>query len=93
MLGEPKALRVILAQGAFVNTFNDDMKTPLFFAVNANNAEAAALLLKNNADIQAKNKEGLTAFDLIADIEEWLKKDCFDDEIKALLKSKPFENC
>ena len=88
MLGEPKALRVILAQGAYVNSFNDDMKTPLFFAVNSNNAEAAALLIKNNADLQAKNRDGQTAFDLIPDIEEWLKKDCFDDDVKALLKSK-----
>ena len=88
MLGEPRALKVILSQGGQVNALNEAMQTPLFFAVASNNPLSAALLIKHNADLMAKDRNGLTAFDSIKDIEEWVKNRGFNEETREILKSR-----
>ncbi len=83
--GEPMAIRILLSFGAFVNIVNDEMKSPLFNAVISNNPLAAASLIEYNADYKIRNNEGQTAFDLIRDISEWMKMDCFDAATKQVL--------
>ena len=39
-----------------------------------------------------KNNEGYTAFDLIPDLDEWVKYDCFDEETKARLKAYNYKH-
>jgi hypothetical protein len=88
MTGEPSALRLLIKLGANVNALTDDNNSPLVMAVLANNQKAAAALIENGADVRFKNNEGLTAFDLIPDLEEWINNDCFDEDTKARLKGK-----
>ncbi len=64
------------------------MMSPLFNAVNANNPVAVSILIECNADYKIRNNDGHTAFDLIRDIDEWLKCDCFNIKMKGVLKSK-----
>jgi ankyrin repeat protein len=88
MTGDSFAIRILIKYGAFVNIINDEMISPLFNAVSVNNPEAAATLINFNADYKLRNADGQTAFDLIKDIEEWIKCDCFDIKMKRILKSK-----
>ena len=74
--------------GAHVDAVNDEMKTPLFMSVKANNPLAASTLIQLNADYKAMNDQGLTAFDFIKDIDEWIISGFFSGSIKAILKSK-----
>ena len=64
------------------------MRSPLFNAVSSNNPAAAAALINLNADYRMRNSDGLTAFDLIREMDEWLKCECFDDKMKRVLKSR-----
>lgn len=91
MNGEPNVIRVLVKYGAFVNTTNDEMESPLFSAVNSNNPHAVAELINLNADIKLKNNEGFTAFDLIKEIEDWIQNDIFVPKVKEILKGK-FKN-
>ena len=84
---EPYAIRMLIKFGAFVNIINDEMRSPLFNAVSSNNPAAAAALINLNADYRMRNADGLTAFDLIREMDEWLKCECFDDKMKRILKS------
>jgi ankyrin repeat protein len=89
MNGEPDILRMILQNdSSMINELNEEMKTCLFVAVEANNPLTVALLLQYNADYEIKDKKGLIAFDYIKDIDEWLKMDCFQPKHKALFKGK-----
>lgn len=90
--GEPHAVRILLKYGAFVNTINDEMKSPLFNAVISNNPQAAAALISCKADYKIRNNEGNTAFDLIRDIGEWIKNDCFDSSTKEILKNYEYKH-
>jgi ankyrin repeat protein len=90
MTGEPNALRLLIKLGSNVNALTDDNNSPLVMAVLANNQKAAAALIENGADVRFKNNEGLAAFDLIPDLEEWINNDCFDEDTKARLKGKNF---
>lgn len=85
---EPYALRILIKFGAFVNIINDEMMSPLFNAVTANNPLAASILIKANADYKIRNNDGQTAFDLIKDMSEWINCDFFDQKMKGVLKSK-----
>ena len=71
-----------------VDAVNDEMKTPLFMSVKANNPLAASTLLQLNADYRAMNEQGLTAFDFIKDVDEWIISGFFSGNIKAILKSR-----
>jgi ankyrin repeat protein len=51
----------LLANGAKVNAQANDLSTPLHIAAYLGNADATRFLLQNNADMNAKNKEGRTA--------------------------------
>ena len=86
--GDPIAIKLLIKFGAFVNIINDEMMSPLFNAVNANNSLAASILIECNADYKIRNNDGQTAFDLIRDIDEWQKCDCFDLKMRGILKSK-----
>jgi ankyrin repeat protein len=49
MTGEPKALKLLIKLGANVNAINDELNTPLFMSVLANNERAVASLIENGA--------------------------------------------
>ncbi len=68
------------------------MMSPLFNTVVANNPLAASILIKSNADYEIRNNDGLTAFDLIKEIDEWMNADCFDIKMKGILKTNFFWN-
>ena len=86
--GDPAAIRLLTKFGAFVNIINDEMMSPLFNAVSANNPIAVSILIDCNADYKIRNNDGQTAFDLIRNIDEWLKCECFDAKMKGVLKSE-----
>lgn len=85
--GEPHAVKILLQYGAFVNIINDEMRSPLFNAVISNNPLTASSLIQYNADYKIRNNEGHTAFDLIKDINEWIRNDCFDANTKDVIRS------
>jgi ankyrin repeat protein len=88
MSGNSKdAIRLLIQQGAYINAVNDDLKSPLFMSVKANNPMAAAALVELNADYKLADNQGMTAFDSIKDISEWIRSDIFDKGFKTILKS------
>ena len=88
MSGNAKdAIRLLIQQGAYINAVNDDLKSPLFMSVKANNPMAAAALVELNADYKLADNQGMTAFDSIKDISEWIRSDIFDKGFKTILKS------
>ena len=56
-------------------------------SVKANNPMAAAALVELNADYKLADNQGMTAFDSIKDISEWIRSDIFDKGFKTILKS------
>ncbi|RMZ93543.1 ankyrin repeat, partial [Brachionus plicatilis] len=82
-----KVIKILIKNGAYVNTMNNYLQTPLFASVKSNNILAASSLLDFNADIYSRDINGLTAFDLIRDVEEWTKSDCFNKDQKLILKT------
>ena len=82
------AIKILVDLGAYVNATNEDMRTPLFMSVKANNPLAAATLVQLNADYKLVDKQGMTAFDSIQDISDWIVSDIFDKNFKNILKSK-----
>jgi ankyrin repeat protein len=88
MSGNAKdSIRLLIQQGAYINAVNDDLKSPLFMSVKANNPMAAAALVELNADYKLADNQGMTAFDSIKDISEWIRSDIFDKGFKTILKS------
>lgn len=69
---------------------NNYLQTPLFIAVKSNNILGAYTLLNFNADIYSRDINGLTAFEQIKEIEEWVKSDFFNTQQKQILKSNFF---
>lgn len=49
MSGDGKAVKLLIKLGANVNAVNDEMNTPLFMAVLANNEKSAAILIEAGA--------------------------------------------
>ncbi|XP_048405148.1 uncharacterized protein LOC125460951 isoform X2 [Stegostoma tigrinum] len=80
-------LTLLLSNNAKVDALNRDHCTPLFFAVQTSNYYGASLLIKHGADIEQKNNQGVSAFDLIQDYHEWIESGCFTEEIIVLLKA------
>jgi len=88
MSGNAKdAIKLLIQQGAYINAVNDELKSPLFMSVKANNPMAAATLIELNADYKLADSQGMTAFDSIKDISEWIRSDIFDKTFKTILKS------
>lgn len=85
-----KVIGILIENGAYVNTMNNYLQTPLFIAVKSNNIIGASSLLNYNADIYSRDINGQTAFDQIKEIEEWLKSDFFNKQQKQILKSSYF---
>ncbi len=74
-----------LAEGVNVNVRDSYDETPLHIAVRSNNLEAVIYLVKQGADLEAKNRSGDTPLQLAAG--KALKpkmKDDDDEEIKAI---------
>jgi len=82
-----EVLELLLSQGADVNALNDDRCTPLFFATRSNNYYGAKVLLDNGADLRLRNYQGITAFDVIADYDEWIESGCFVGDDLSRLKA------
>jgi hypothetical protein len=78
----------LLKIGFAVNVMNDDFNTPVFMAVLANNQKSVAILIEYGADLNCRNNQGFMPFDLIADLDEWLKFAYFNEETKARLKGE-----
>lgn len=88
MSSEPtEAIKILIENGACVDSTNDEMQTPLFMSVQGNNPLAASTLLEHNANFRLRNSDGLTAFELVKDIDEWIKSDFFESNVKDVLKS------
>jgi ankyrin repeat protein len=62
--GDIDRVRLLIAQGADINTRDNRGGTPLHWAVYYNRKEIAKLLLMQGADINIKDKNGLTAIDV-----------------------------
>ena len=82
-----EAIKILVDRGAYINAINNDMQTPLFMSVKANNPIAASTLIQLNADYKLVDIQGMTAFDSIKDISSWIVSDIFDKNFKNILKS------
>ncbi|CAG2255852.1 unnamed protein product [Mytilus edulis] len=85
--GTSEILELFLSYGADVDPINEEGRTPLFYATQANNQFAACVLLEQGANVRQKDVHGLTAFDYIVDYDEWIECGYFTDDIKARLKA------
>lgn len=56
--GDIEALEILLAAGAEVNSLGEHRNTPLHEALQAAEFDAARLLIRHGADLNAKNDEG-----------------------------------
>lgn len=54
---------MLLRNGCNVNAVSDDLETALMLAAENNHTKIVQLLLANGADIDAKDKNGSTAYD------------------------------
>jgi hypothetical protein len=81
-----EAVSTLVEKGASLNALNDEMRTPLFLSVLANNPLGASTLIKLNADYSLKDKNGKFAFESIKEIGEWINTGLFDDNTKRALK-------
>jgi hypothetical protein len=89
---DARVIKYLLKIGFDVNAANDEFNTPVFMAVLANNQKSAAILIQNGADLNCRNNHGFMPFDLIADLDEWIKCDFFDEETKARLRGLHFQH-
>ncbi|XP_075061419.1 uncharacterized protein LOC142150074 [Mixophyes fleayi] len=80
-------LKLLLSSGAKVDTLNNDCITPLFNAVIASNFHGARLLIDYGANLKHQDNKGLTAFDYIKNVDDWIACESFSDEINELLKA------
>ena len=64
--GDSALVENLLDRGADANVPNENGWTPLMAASFSNEPDAAALLLSREADIDARENEGRTAFDIAA---------------------------
>ncbi|CAF0764926.1 unnamed protein product [Brachionus calyciflorus] len=90
-IDQERVIRILVESGAYVNVMNDNLQTPLFFAVKCNNVIAAATLLNLEADFNQRDIDGQSPFELIKDIDEWIKSDVFDQEMKLILKTYEYK--
>jgi len=59
--GHEKIVRLLLDNGAQINSRNDTGKTPLIVAATHGHADIVKILLKNGADVNMQTKDGTTA--------------------------------
>jgi ankyrin repeat protein len=59
-----EAVLALVANGAGVNSVDEDGETPLMYAVRPHAADKVQILLGHGADIRARNKKGQTALDI-----------------------------
>lgn len=85
--GSSEILELLISYGADVDPINEEGRTPLFYATQANNQFAACVLLEQGSNVRQKDVHGLTAFDYIVDYDEWIECGYFMDDIKARLKA------
>ncbi|XP_063783764.1 uncharacterized protein LOC134932872 isoform X2 [Pseudophryne corroboree] len=80
-------MKLLLSSGAEVDTVNNDCITPLFNAVHASNFHGARLLLDYGANLEHQDNGGLTAFDHIKNVDDWIACGIFSDEMNELLRA------
>ena len=78
----------MIQNGSVIDAVNDEIKTPLFLAVQSSNYYGVATLLRNNADFKIRSSDGQNPFDLIKDASEWINSGCFNDDEILFLRSK-----
>jgi len=85
-----EAIGALVEKGASLNALNDEMRSPLFLSVLANNPLGASALIKLNADYTLKDKSGKFAFESVKEIGEWMSTGLFDENTKRALKGNQF---
>ena len=85
---QPEIVEVLIEKGANIDATNEDMKTPLFLAVQSSNYSAVSHLVRSNADYNLKDLTGQKAFDYIKDANEWVSSGCFNEDQLLILRSK-----
>ncbi|KAM3924789.1 uncharacterized protein RB166_008143 [Leptodactylus fuscus] len=80
-------LKLLLSCNAEVNALNKDFITPLYNAIISSNFHGAKLLIDYGANLDYQDKSGLTAFDHIKNIDDWISCGIFSDDINELLRA------
>ncbi|KAG8578197.1 hypothetical protein GDO81_010418 [Engystomops pustulosus] len=80
-------VKLLLSYKAEVNAVNKDLNTPLFTAIKSSNFHGAKLLMDYGANLDYQDREGLTAFDHIKNIDDWIASGIFSDDINELLRA------
>ncbi|XP_040268960.1 ankyrin-3-like [Bufo bufo] len=80
-------LALLLSCSAEVNALNKDLITPLFNATNSSNFHGAKLLIDYGANLEYQDERGLTAFDHIKNIDDWIACGLFGSDINELLRA------
>ncbi|XP_068129763.1 uncharacterized protein [Hyperolius riggenbachi] len=86
-------LKLLLSHGADVNLQNCDSITPLFNAVFTSNFHGASLLIDSGANLKHQDNEGLTAFDHIKNIDDWIESGIFSNDINEVLRAYELRQC
>ncbi|KAH9518692.1 hypothetical protein Btru_005995 [Bulinus truncatus] len=80
-------LELLLDNGAAIDTPNNEGLTPLMVACKSNNIIGAYILIQKRAAIRSKTIPNLTAFDFIADYDEWINSGYFSEDTVTTLKN------
>ncbi|XP_075716200.1 uncharacterized protein LOC142751109 isoform X2 [Rhinoderma darwinii] len=80
-------LKLLLSHNAEVNALNKDFITPLFNAIISSNFHGAKLLIDKGANLMHQDNRGLTAFDYIKNIDDWITCGIFSGDINELLRA------
>ncbi|KAH9518688.1 hypothetical protein Btru_005988 [Bulinus truncatus] len=80
-------LELLLDNGAAINTPNNEGLTPLMVACKSNNIIGAYILIQKGAAIRSKTISNLTAFNFIADYDEWINSGYFSEDTVTTLKN------
>ncbi|XP_065832832.1 uncharacterized protein [Oscarella lobularis] len=83
----PDVVRALLAAHADVNAANARSQTPLFVATKNSQIYSASLLLDAGADFRWKDSQGLCAFDLISDFDEWISSGYFTEKMRLRMQA------
>ena len=73
-IGDPETIPFLINKGFSINDRDNNNNTPLHYAAEGGSLEAVKILVKNGADINAVNNDGLKPIDMVKPYEEEIKK-------------------